>query len=354
MTDSEPYTGILRQCILCLRETVPANDLCMRPDVWKTGPRNMTDRQVHAVTGAFGYSGKYMAKRLIEKGHKVRTLTRSPDREHDFGDSLEVHAFNFDKPDLLVQSLSGVQVLYNTYWVRFNASSFTHEEAVRNTETLFRCAKEAGVERIVHVSITNPSEDSPLEYFSGKARLERSLEESGVSYCILRPTVLFGKEDILVNNIAWMLRRFPVFGVFGSGEYRLQPIYVDDLAALAVEGGARRENEVIDAIGPETFTYRNLVETVGKAIGKERKIISVSPGLGYAMGRIVGWFVGDMTITREEIRGLMDDLLVVDSPPTGETKLTEWALQNADTLGHRYASEMARRRDRKTAYWLPS
>jgi NADH dehydrogenase len=106
------------------------------------------------------------------------------------------------------------------------------------------------VQRIVHVSITNPSEESPLEYFSGKARLEQALAATAMSYAILRPTVLFGKEDILINNIAWALRRLPVFGVFGDGHYRLQPIYVDDLAQLAVEQGANRENVVIDAIGP--------------------------------------------------------------------------------------------------------
>ena len=219
----------------------------------------MPNAPTHAVTGAFGYSGKYIAQRLLAEGRRVITLTNSTDRANAFGGRLAVHPFNFDQPDDLARSLEGVDVLYNTYWVRFNHKRFTHADAVRNTLALFEAARRAGVRRVVHVSITNPSEDSPLEYFSGKARLERALAESGLSYAILRPTVLFGKEDILINNIAWVLRHLPVFGVFGDGRYKLQPVYVDDLAALAVAWGGAAEDRIINAIGPETFTYRELV-----------------------------------------------------------------------------------------------
>lgn len=310
----------------------------------------MNTKNIHAVTGAFGYSGKYIAERLLAEGKSVITLTNSTHRKNPFGDRLSAIPFHFDEPKRLAESLSGVSVLYNTYWVRFNHRNFTHADAVRNTMILFDAAKTAGVERVVHVSITNPTEDSPLEYFSGKARLERALVESGLSHAILRPTVLFGKEDILVNNIAWALRRLPIFGVFGDGEYMLQPIYVDDLAELAVKQGEERQNRVIDAIGPETFTYRALAQTVGEIIGKTRPVISVPPSLGYAVGWIIGKLVGDVMITREEIAGLMANLLYVDSPPAGSTKLTDWAKERASSLGLHYTSELARRRDRQTEY----
>jgi NADH dehydrogenase len=306
--------------------------------------------ELHVVTGAFGYSGKYIAARLLAEGRRVRTLTNSTGRANPFGDRVEAHPFHFDQPDELVESLRGAEVLYNTYWVRFNYSFFQHESAVQNTLRLFDAAKKAGVKRVVHVSITNPSEDSPLEYFSGKARLERALAESGLSYAILRPTVIFGKEDILVNNIAWTLRRLPVFGVFGDGSYRLQPIYVDDLAALAVEQGKSRENVFVDAIGPETFTYRDLVAAIGEIVGVRRPVVSVPPVIGYMAGWIIGKLVGDVLITWPEVKGLMADLLCTDSPPAGTTRLTDWARQHRGTLGVRYASELKRRKDRKKAY----
>lgn len=305
---------------------------------------------IHMVTGAFGYSGRYIAARLLQRGVAVRTLTNSVDRQNPFGGKVQAEPFHFEHHGKMVAALAGTEVLYNTYWVRFNHDDFTYRAAVENTLKLFAAAREAGVGRVVHISITNPSEESELEYFRGKARLERCLSESGLSYSILRPAVLFGKEDILVNNIAWVLRRLPVFGVFGDGEYRLQPIFVDDLAELAVREGAARGNRVIDAIGPETFTFRALVRTIGESIGKRRPIISVSPGFGYFAASLMGKIVGDVFLTREEVSGLMQNLLCTDSEPAGETKLSEWVRSHADELGVRYASELARRRNRTEAY----
>jgi NADH dehydrogenase len=306
--------------------------------------------ELHAVTGAFGYSGRYITERILAQGHRVITLTNSVNRLNPFGAKVRAYPFRFDDVKRMVETLKGVKVLYNTYWVRFNHKLFTHETAVTNTRALFKAAASAGVERVVHISITNPSPDSCLEYFRGKAWLEQVLIDSGLSYAILRPTVLFGKEDILINNIAWMLRTFPVFGVFGDGQYRLQPIYVDDLARLAVTQGKSCENGIINAVGPETFSYKDMVATIGKIIGKKRPMLSVPPWLGYAVSRAVSHFVDDVLVTREEIDGLMAGLLCVHTPATGTTRLTDWVRRHAHTLGRGYTSEMARRRDRAAAY----
>lgn len=311
----------------------------------------MPAQELHIVTGAFGYSGKYIAARLLKEGVRVRTLTNSLNRQNPFGGKVQAHPFNFDHPDQLVESLRGATVLYNTYWVRFNyKTDFQQSAAVQNTKLLFAAAKRAGVERIVHVSITNPSADSPLEYFNSKAKLERALIESGLSYAILRPTVVFGDEDILINNIAWTLRHLPVFGVFGDGNYRLQPIFVDDLAALAVAQAKSRENRIIDAIGPETFTYRELVQTIGAIIGARRPIFGAPPWFGYAVGSLISRLQGDVFITRAEIDGLMQGLLYTKSPAAGTTKLTTWVDAHAKTLGVKYASELARRKNRNEEY----
>ena len=310
----------------------------------------MFDSETHAVTGAFGYTGKYIAQRLLQRGVHIHALTNSVKRVNSLGEQVKVYPFNFDQPELLTNSLRGVKVLYNTYWVRFNHKLFTHEDAVANTEVLFESAKRAGVERLVHISITNPSVESHLEYFSCKAKLETALKRSGMSYAILRPAVIFGAEDILINNIAWMLRKFPVMGVFGDGQYRLQPIYVEDLADLAVREGYSRENITVDAIGPETFTYRQLVETIAEIIGKKRPIVGVGPGLGYWIARLLGWIVGDVILTREEIEGLMTELLYTESSPVGTTCLTEWIRQNRDQIGRKYSHELKRRTNRQKSY----
>jgi NADH dehydrogenase len=302
------------------------------------------DTEFHAVTGAFGYSGRYITQRLLDAGHTVVTLTNSTGRPDPFAGRVKAFPLTFDQPDQLAASLRGAAVLYNTYWVRFDHQRFSHAEAVANSLTLFNAARTAGVRRIVHLSITNPSEDSQLGYFRGKATLERALRSTGLSYAILRPTVLFGRGDILINNIAWILRRFPVFGVFGDGKYRLQPIHVDDLATLAAACGARTDNVTIDAVGPETFAYRELVRTIGQIIGHPRPVVSVPPNVAYWLAQALGAWKRDVVVTRQEIRGLMEGLLYVDAPAAGPTRLTEWACDHSSNLGRDYASELGRRR----------
>ena len=310
----------------------------------------MQSDDVHVVTGAYGFSGKYIAMRLLEAGRQVRTLTGSLYRHNPFQGAISAFPYSFDAPEKLVESLRGATVLYNNYWVRFNHANFTYSKAIDNSRILFEAAKEAGIRRIIHISITNPSENSRFEYFRGKALIERMLIDSGISYAILRPAVIFGQEDILINNIAWFLRRFPVFGVFGDGTYRLQPIHVEDLAELAITEGQKKENRVIDAIGPETFTYRGLVEEIGRAIGKQRPIISIPPLVGFYFGLITGKILGDIPITSDEIEGLMADLLYTESAPAGERPLTAWLREHSSTVGRHYSSELARRNNRHRSY----
>jgi len=301
------------------------------------------------VTGAYGYSGRYIAERLLDAGRSVRTLTSRPAPP---GARIEARPFSFDDRAQLAESLRGAQTLYNTYWVRFPRGEVSYERAVANTNVLFAAAREAGVERIVHVSITNPDERSPLPYFRGKAVLEQALRESGTSHAIVRPTVVFGREDILVNNIAWILRRLPLFVVPGSGDYRLQPVYVEDLARICVELGGSRDDTVVDAVGPETYTFDELVSVVRNAVGSRARIVHAPPTVAFALGRAIGRAVGDVLVTRDELRGLMDDLLVSREPPLGETSFHAWVEAHASELGSAYASEVARHYARRSSSTL--
>lgn len=303
-----------------------------------------------AVTGAFGYSGKYIAEKLLDEGFEVITLTNSVNRENSFNGKIKVHPFNFDKPELLTEQLQGVDVLYNTYWVRFNHKTFSYKEAVKNSKILFECAKKAGVRKIVHTSITNPSKNSPFEYFSGKAELEEVLQNSGMEYSILRPGVLFGKEDILINNIVWTIRKFPFVFIFGNGEYRLQPIHVKDYADLAFQSGQNHKSEILNAIGPETYSYKALYKKIMDILNIKRPIFSAPDWLSYLAGNFIGLFVGDVVITKDEIEGLSADLLYVEDEAYGKTKLSEWLIENQNTVGLRYTSELKRRLDRKSSY----
>lgn len=299
-------------------------------------------RKLNAVTGAFGYTGRYITQHLLAEGQEVRALTGHPERLNPFQDRVSISRLDFERPADLAASLRGATTLYNTYWVRFPRGDISHERAVENTRRLVKAAQEAGVRRIVHISVANPSLDSPLSYFRGKAAAERAVAESGLSHVILRPTLLFGGDDILINNIAWFLRRFPVFVVPGSGDYRVQPVSVEDVAAIAVDAGRAEGNAILDAVGPEVFSFNELVALLARSIGSRAKVIHFPPGLAFVCTKPLGWLVGDVVLTREEIAGLMAGLLVSPEPARGRTRLSEWLRENARHLGARYASELDR------------
>jgi NADH dehydrogenase len=311
----------------------------------RTESRTTADTVV--ITGAFSYTGKYATRLLLDRGYAIRTLTYHPERENPFGARVRVFPYDFENPERLTETLRGASTLINTYWVRFPRGTSTFEAAVRNTRTLIEAAKNAGVRRIVHVSIANPSQKSPLGYYKRKAELEQAVIDSGLSYAILRPTVIFGLEDILINNIAWFVRHFPVFGIPGDGRYRIRPIYVEDMAQLIVDAtdrdaAERQRNVVIDAVGPETFTFEELVRLIAKEVGRAVRVIHLPTLLAYVSTVATGWIVGDVVLTWEEYKGLMANLLAPDGPSTGETHLSEWLAANRKRVGSRYASEVAR------------
>jgi uncharacterized protein YbjT (DUF2867 family) len=309
----------------------------------------MTDAALHVVTGAFGYSGRHIAGELLRRGLRVRTLTNSVHRENPFGDAVEVHPIDFADRESLVESLRGAAALHNTYWVRYDyrggSRGFGYDLAVRNSRILFECARRAAVERVVHLSVANATEDSHWGYFRGKALLEKDLQDSGLSYAIVRPTVIFGgSENVLINNIAWLLRHLPLFGLFGRGDYRLTPVHADDLARICADAAAGAINETLNAVGPETFTYREMIHMMALAMGLRRLILPLPDSVALVAGRALGLFLKDVVVTRHEISGLREELMYTGTDPLGTTSFGDWLKSEAETLGRTYTNDLQRRR----------
>jgi len=295
------------------------------------------------VTGAFSYSGSRIAQLLIDSGREVATLTNHPDREHPLRSRVEALPYRFEDPGALARSLEGITTLYNTYWVRFERGPTTFADAITNSRALFEAAGRAGVARIVHISIANPSIDSPLPYYRGKALVEQALAESGVPYSIVRPTFLFGGgRDILVNNIAWILRRMPLFVVPGDGRYLVQPIHVDDLARICLEASHRRSGAILDAAGPDTMSFQALVRAIRDAVGRRTPILHAPPAAMGVLARALGVVVRDVVLTPDEISGLTAGLLVSHQPALGHVSVIQWLNENGSALGRAYANELGR------------
>ena len=306
--------------------------------------RRSTDTGLDVVTGAFSYSGASLARALLQDGRQLRTLTGHPGRAPG-GSAIEVHPLDFDDPLGLVASLAGATTLYNTYWVRFPHGAIDHERAVANSRALFHAARRAGVQRIVHVSITHPSGDSPFPYFRGKALVERALAECDLSYAIVRPAILFGGDGVLLNNIAWLLRRLPVFAIGGNGEYRIRGIHVDDLARLCLAKAAETHDSVTDAVGPERPTFNELVGAIKDAVGSRARLVHVPGACVPLLARALGLVLHDVLLTAEEYRAMARGLADTDGPSTGSTALSVWLAGHGETLGLHYANELARHFD---------
>jgi NADH dehydrogenase len=299
------------------------------------------DTGVDVVTGAFSYSGRAISEELGRRGRRVRTLTGHPERASG-SSGVDVRPLNFDDLPGLVTSLEGATTLYNTYWVRFPHGALTHQVAVENSRTLFHAARRAGITRIVHISITHPAIDSPYSYFRGKALVERGLAETGVPYSILRPAILFGGNGVLINNIAWLLRRVPIFAVGGAGDYRIRPIHVQDLATLAVDCSQATEDAIVDAVGPERPTFVELVEEIRHTIGSRARIIRIPGPLLPILAAGLNVVLRDVLLTADEYRAMSEGLADTSGPSTGQIALSAWLRQHAEQLGTRYANELER------------
>jgi len=302
------------------------------------------ESRVDVVTGGFSYTGKFIARRLLADGRRIRTLTNHTNRPgtEDLQAELEVEPLQFADRKRLAIALRGANTLYNTYWVRFPHAGLDFDRAVANTGVLMQAAVEAGIRKVVHISVSNPSLDSPFPYYAGKARTEAIVKESGLPWAIVRPTLVFGAGDILINNIAWALRRMPLFGMPGLGEYRVQPVAAEDVAEIAVSAGSHEEDMTVDAAGPETVTFAELVDQISIAVHRRPRFVYLTPGLFMPAIKLVGLLVRDTVLTREEIDGLMTELLVSAEKPLGTLRFDDWLLQHGETLGLQYSSELDR------------
>lgn len=289
------------------------------------------------VTGANGYSGSRIARRLLEEGHTVRTLTGHPDRPSPPG--VEVAPYHFDDERALAATLEGASVLYNTFWMRFSARDDGYATAVDRCAGLFRAAAVAGVPRIVHLSVANPALDSRYPYFRAKARVEGVLRSGPMAWSIVRPALVFGVDAVMVNNLAWLLRRVPVLAVPGRGDFRIRPVFVDDLAELcvAVEAGV-----TVDAVGPERLTFPAFIRALADGVGSRARLIPLPAAAVRWGSAAIGWMVRDVLLTRDEFMSTTEGYADSEGPTTGTVAFTEWVSAHGRELGRQRMSELQR------------
>lgn len=294
------------------------------------------------VTGATSYTGSFVAQELLARGWSVRSMTNHPRHPGPWADRLEVHPYSFHDAAALRRTLAGVNVLVNTYWIRFPRNGLDYDDAVENIRILMEAAVDVGVERVVHVSVSNPSVDSPFPYYRGKAQAEGIVRATGLPYAIARPTWVIDESDILLNNVAWLLRRLPVFGMPGNGRYRVQPVTGADAGRVLADFAEAKGSFTRDLAGPETLSFGEVVRGTKKAMGKHRLVVPTPGWLAALAAHVLSPFVRDVVLTRYELDGLRAEKFVSAEPPLGTTGFSAWVAEHGKHLGRAYHSELER------------
>jgi uncharacterized protein YbjT (DUF2867 family) len=294
------------------------------------------------LTGAFSYTGRYIGQELLRRKISFQSLTNHPRPSVFPSASIPVAPLQFQDAPSLIATLRKSTILVNTYWIRYPAKGISHETAVQNIEFLVQCAKQAGIHKIIHISVSNPSKDSQLSYYKGKAEAEEIIQQSGIPFTILRPTLVFGKEDVLLHNIAWLLRYFPFFVFPSPSTCFIQPIFAEEVGCFAVESIHSYPNQTMDLAGPEVVSMKEMVQKIGRATGYTRPIYSTSLGITMAAVRILNTILHDRIITEEEILGLQNNLLVSSQPPLGKISFSDWLVQEGSSLCSHYINDYKR------------
>ncbi|MBI5486653.1 MAG: NAD(P)H-binding protein [Deltaproteobacteria bacterium] len=291
------------------------------------------------ITGAFSYIGAAAARELRRRGWTVHTLTNRRTPPHSRHVTFAKLLFH---PDHLAAELRGADVFVNTYWIRLPHAGDDFHTAVRNNRMLVDAAVRARVGRLVHVSVSNASLDSRLGYYRGKAEVDAAVRACGLPHAIVRPTLVVGPADVLTSNIAWFLRRFPVFPVPDGGGYRLQPVTLDDTGRIVADAAESSADLDVDAAGQDIVTFREYVELVARACHVKCAIIGAPGRLALAGIRLVELFLGDTVLAREELAGLEQELLVSRAPPLGTERVDAWLLAHGAALGRSYVNDRRR------------
>jgi len=292
----------------------------------------------YMVTGAFSFTGRHVAKRLLEEGEEVRTMTRFPQSASPFAEAVPAVPFDYDDVGALTQALRGCDRLINTYWRRQPEGNLGYDRVVQQSKNLFAAAKAVGIERIVHMSINDPH-GKKFPYFRAKCATERAVRECTVSSVVVRPQLVFGDGELLINNLAWTLRQSRLAAVPGDGQYLMQPIHASDYAELIVGLSRNRRDGVVNGVGPDVMTYDDMVSMVGNAIGRKPRILHVHPKFFDRVARLINRFVEEPTVLDYEVYGCLVENGVVPREPQGTRRLVDWLRDHADSLGRRYADQ---------------
>jgi NADH dehydrogenase len=247
------------------------------------------------VSGGTGFVGSAIVQELLRRGGTVAVLGRAADRVRArFGADVDARQADVRDAGALAGALQGVDVVVNA--VQFPGSpienrrkGWTFEEVdLKGTRHQVDAAKAAGARRFVYVSGVGASKDSDKHWNRYKWEAEKYVRDSGMEWVVLRPTWIFGPDDVSLNRFLGFARFLPFVPMFGDGEQEMQPVFIDDIGRIGADAASRPEaaNELFEAGGPEVMTMNDVVRTALEVQGKERRLLHQPAAIGKVLGRV--------------------------------------------------------------------
>ena len=261
------------------------------------------------VTGASGFVGSHIVHALRAEDRPVRALVRDPKRADQLEAwGCEVVAGDMTDPDSLARAASGVDAVIHLVAIRQGRPEDFERVMSQGTRDLLAAAEKSKVRRFVHMSALGTSEETKglVPYYGAKWEMEKAVESSGLEYVIFRPSFVFARNGGILPTFRRLARIAPVTPIIGSGEQRIQPIWVDDVAAYFVRAldHPAAANRLFELGGPDAVTWNEFWKRLKSTLGQRRPSLHVPVALMRVNALVTERLPGDIPLTRDLLKML--------------------------------------------------
>lgn len=311
------------------------------------------------VLGGTGFIGRHICEKLVQAGHEVMVPTRKLENARLIQTlpRLQPIVCNVHDAAALSAAVSGHDALINLVAILHGSEAEFERVHVSLPRSIVAACKAAGVARVVHISSLAASVDAPSRYLRSKGRGEQVWQDSGLDVCILRPSVVFGAGDRLLNVFAALQKIFP-FVPLASAQAQFQPVWVDDVAQAALRClglndsqneskvsrfGEGQKAKIFELAGPATMSLRDLFELAGRCVGAQRPIWPLPASLGRLQAACMEYMPGPALMSRDNLdsmkspsiaSGQWPGLRELGITPTGIGAIAPLYLKTSNRLDH--------------------
>jgi len=282
------------------------------------------------LTGTSGFVGSHLVRGLLRAGHTVRGLVRSLDKAIAKTPGIEYTPGNVLEPASLREVMAGCDAVIHLVGVILEVKGATFERIHhQGTENVVEAAKSSGIRRFLHMSALGTRPNAVAEYHKTKWKGEEVVRASGIPWVILRPSIIYGQGDGFTTQMLDLMRKAPLRPIVGSGKYRVQPIFIEDVVdcfvqALTRDAALGRE---IALGGPRAMPIEEMLDALAAAAGIRKRKIHVPYWFMYLNAALLELFLSRPPVTRGQLIMMREGSSCDTAPMLTAFKVKHWTLK---------------------------